>query len=122
MRYPEGAHMLMGPVGPDGVDHVWERESLGARPNEDVWLQRPKAMPDGTTAQVSLPLCKCGNRRGPDGGVCCNCAGAIPHKSMFQTPHPETEKVRTIWSRLLWRTQERGGYEPTAKTLAQDHA
>lgn len=40
---------------------------------------RPKLLPGGVEAAVPIPGCRCGAaRRGPDGGVCGVCGGAIP--------------------------------------------
>lgn len=42
-------------------------------------LARPKFKQDGSIEYVSLQLCDCGvGRRGPSGGVCGRCGGAIP--------------------------------------------
>jgi hypothetical protein len=42
-------------------------------------LLRPLLLPNGTTDYTPLRVCDCGDeRRGPAGGVCGNCGGAIP--------------------------------------------
>ena len=45
-------------------------------------LKRPLERPDGTVTHVTLPPCRCDEeRRGPEGGVCGRCGGAIPTES-----------------------------------------
>lgn len=39
---------------------------------------RPYVFADGRHRYERLPLCVCDDRRGPAGGVCGNCAAAIP--------------------------------------------
>lgn len=39
---------------------------------------RPYHNPDGSVVMIRLPLCSCRAPRGPGGGVCGACAGAIP--------------------------------------------
>lgn len=41
-------------------------------------LLRPLLLPGGTTIYEATPVCLCSARRGPLGGVCGNCGGAIP--------------------------------------------
>jgi len=44
-------------------------------------LQRPKLHDDGSVTLIPLPVCACSDdeRRGPSGGVCGACGGAIPN-------------------------------------------
>jgi hypothetical protein len=45
----------------------------------DWFLLRRYKEENGTTSWRRLPICECGEaQRGPAGGVCGNCAGAIP--------------------------------------------
>jgi hypothetical protein len=47
------------------------------------FLARPRIEYDGTrdgrVRTVILDVCRCGDRRGPEGGVCGNCGNAIPN-------------------------------------------
>jgi len=42
-------------------------------------LERPLLLPSGQTVWIPVPACTCEDRRGPAGGVCGNCSGAIPN-------------------------------------------
>ena len=57
---------------------VCAKEDWGwADPNDGGW--RPYALPNGGSKSVLLEWCRCGKkRRGPRGGVCGECTGAIP--------------------------------------------
>lgn len=47
--------------------------------NPIIMHPRPHHNPDGSVNMLHLPECVCGqDRRGPAGGVCGNCGGAIP--------------------------------------------
>lgn len=41
-------------------------------------LQRLVRLHGGGEKFVGTPICECAERRGPKGGVCGNCLGAIP--------------------------------------------
>lgn len=41
-------------------------------------LSRPRVLEDGRRVYENVPPCHCDDRRGPAGGVCGNCCGAIP--------------------------------------------
>lgn len=82
--------LLRGMRGPVVVDDAWGTKAVGEPAMYDplaegtVWLRsqreyaRPMALPGGGIGLVRLRECACGNRRGPNGGVCGRCGGAIP--------------------------------------------
>lgn len=39
---------------------------------------RPQLDESGAVVYVAIPECRCDARRGPPGGVCASCQGAIP--------------------------------------------
>lgn len=41
---------------------------------------RPLKLQNGTVEMALLDACECHDRRGPSGGVCGNCGGAIPYE------------------------------------------
>ncbi len=43
-----------------------------------ITLTRPYETNSGRIRLIPLEICKCGNRRGPLGGVCWKCGDAIP--------------------------------------------
>ena len=56
---------------------------MGTMAQSEKQLPRPYEYLDGDVRRVKtvlLPVCKCEDRRGPSGGVCGNCNGAIPEK------------------------------------------
>lgn len=50
-------------------------------------MMRPYQMPDGSARMVAVRDCRCGpERRGPAGGVCGACGGAIPDAPALAAP------------------------------------
>lgn len=56
-------------------------------------LFRPIKRPNGREDITPCPVCECGNVRGPLGGVCGNCCGAIPSIEELKKANKESKNA-----------------------------
>jgi len=66
-----------------------ERIDAGRR----LSYSRPYLLEGGTEKWVYLRECECGDRRGPEGGVCGCCGQAIPGQ-LPQSPEPQPDREK----------------------------